>query len=443
MTWPAWWNQRIETMPAPKMRVMQEAKLQRQLRYLWENSPFYRQKFTAAGVRPEQVRTLADLTHFPFTTKDELRQSQTEAPPLGHHAAVPLERLIRMHSSSGTTGRPSYVGITARDRDIWTEVVSRVYWCEGTRPDSRVVMGFGIGFFVGGLPLHDAIENIGAMFIPVGTGNSDRLVTSIQHVGADILTCTPSYALYLAEWVRDKLGISARELGIKRILCGAEPGGSVPGVRDRIEEAWGAFVTESLGNADILPTYAAQCDERQGNHFLAPDYLHLEVIDPDSGQALAIEDGVEGELVATHLDRDCVPLVRFRTRDRVRVWNSPCRCGRTGFRVQCVGRTDDMLIIAGVNCFPSAIRDVVAGFRPRVTGEIQIVLHQRPPRVEPPLPVRVEYSAAAGDLVALQKEIEHAVRQTLIVPARVELVPEGSLPRFEMKAQLFARTYED
>lgn len=436
-----YFNEKAETMPLSEIKELQLVKLKKQLAYVYENSPFYRKKFDEAGVKPHNFNRLKDLELFPFTTKDELRDSQKQAPPLGSHAAQLLDNIIRIHASSGTTGIPSYVGITARDRDIWTEVVSRCLYSQGVRPNSKVIMGFGIGFFVGGLPLHDANENIGATFIPIGTGASDRILSSIDNIKADILTCTPSYAIYLADYIRNQ-GRDPRELGIKRILCGAEPGGGVPGVRKRIEEDWGATVTESLGNADILPVYAAECEERSGNHFLGHEFIYLEVIDQDTGEALELEDGVTGELVATHLDRDCVPLVRFRTRDRVVVWTDPCSCGRTGFRVRCIGRTDDMLIVLGVNVFPSAIKDVVSGFRPRVTGEMQVVLDEPGPKVEPPLKIRVEHSGDNEDLVQLKKELEHTLREKLIFAPLVELVPPETLPRYEMKGQLIYKAYE-
>lgn len=443
MSYPDYFNPKIETMDLEDLREIQNAKLRKQIQYVYENSPFYQRKFQEVGMRPELIRTVDDLVHLPFTTKDELRDSQLELPPLGLHAAAPLDKVIRIHASSGTTGRPSYVGVTRHDRDVWTEVVARCYYSEGVRPNSRVIMGFGIGFFVGGIPLHDAIEEIGAMFIPIGTGASDRIVSSIQNVKADMITCTPSYAIYLADYVRNKAGLDPKSLGIRRIQCGAEPGGGVPGVRQKIEEEWGAIVTESLGNADICPVYAADCDERDGNHFLGLDYMYLELIDPETGESLDWEDGATGELVATHLDRECVPMVRFRTRDRVVVNFKPCRCGRKTPKVRCVGRTDDMLIVLGVNVWPSAIKDVVSGFRPKTTGEIQILLEKPGPKVEPPLKINVEYDPGVTDLDALKKEIEVTLREKLIFQPAVQLVPAGTLPRFEMKAQLIKKLYEE
>jgi phenylacetate-CoA ligase len=430
-------------MPWSEVERMQLAKLRTQLDYVQTKSPFYRDKFKAESFRPAKVSKLDDLARAPFTFKEELRESQIAHPPLGLHAAVALDDVIRIHSSSGTTGRPSYVGITRSDREMWTETVSRVYYCEGVRRRDVVIHGFGLGFFVGGLPLKDAIENIGATFVPIGTGNSDRLVTSVRDLGGTVLTCTPSYASYLAEFIRERYDIEPRELGIKRILLGAEPGGGIPVIRKRIADDFDAFVTESLGNADLIPTYAANCDELRGNHFLAPDFMILEVINPDTGEVLVWEDGVEGELVATHIQRECVPLVRFRTRDRVVVETSTCRCGRTAPRLRCIGRTDDMLILAGVNVWPSAIKDVVTRLYPRTTGALQILLEAPGPRVDPPLRLEIEYGADVADLSALKAELETLLRDKLIFKADVRLLPPDTLPRFEMKTQLIRRLYEE
>jgi phenylacetate-CoA ligase len=439
----AHWNRAVETMTAEAVREMQGEKLHLQLSRMVERSPFYARKFADAGFDARELRDVADLAAAPFTEKQELRESQVESPPLGAHACVEMDEVIRVHSSSGTTGRPSYVGITRDDRQRWTEVVSRVYYTEGVRTDDVLIHGFGLGFFVGGLPLKDGIENIGATFVPIGTGASERLITACQHLGGTILTCTPSYANYLAEYARERLELDPRDLGLRRILLGAEPGGAVPAVRDRIAEAYGAFVTEALGNADICPVYAATCDELDGNHFVAADQIVLELIDPDSGEVIDWDDGAEGELVATHIERDCVPMVRFRTRDRVVVKTSPCPCGRTGARIRCVGRTDDMLIVAGVNVWPSAVSDVVSGLHPRLTGALQIVLSTPPPRVDPPLRIQVEHGPEAGDLAALKEEVERRLRDTLIVGADVEVVAPGTLPRFEMKAQLLRHAYKE
>ena len=429
------WNPEIEMMEPDAVRTMQSAKLRRQLDYLADRSQFYRDKLADAGVDPVQVRTIEDLGELPFTEKGELRTSQLEQPPLGQHAAADLVDVVRVHASSGTTGRPSYVGVTARDAAAWVEVVSRVFYCEGVRRDDVVVHGLGLGFFVGGLPLADAIQRIGATFVPIGTGASDRLVSSVRNLGATALTCTPSYARYLTEYMRDRLDSEPSSLGLRRILVGAEPGGGIPAVRERIATDFGARVNESLGNADLCPVYAATCDEQDGNHLLAPDHLALELIEPESGAVLKWEDGVEGELVATHLERECVPLVRFRTRDRVVVSMRPCRCGRPSPRIRCIGRTDDLLIVNGVNVWPSALSDIVASLHPRTTGALEILVTEPPPKVEPPLRMRVEHSAGV-EVDPLRRELEATIRDKLIARVEVELVPSGSLERVEMKSRL-------
>ena len=281
-----YWNPIIEAMEPYEQREMQSAKLKRQLSYVLECSPFYRRKFDEAGFDAARVGDVSDLLHAPFTRKEELRESQIESPPLGEHAAADMRQVVRVHSSSGTTGRPSYVGITRHDRDVWTEVVSRVYFCEGLRSSDVLIHGFGLGFFVGGLPLKDAIENIGAAFVPIGAGASHRLVTSIQNLEGTVLTCTPSYAQYLTEYVRGWFEMEPEQLGLRRVMLGAEPGGGIPAIRQKISDDFGALVTEGFGNADLIAVYAGSCDAADGMHFLAPDYMYVEIIDPISDEVL-------------------------------------------------------------------------------------------------------------------------------------------------------------
>ena len=428
----------IETMSRAEMRALQLERLRPQLAWVGEHSEFYRGMWEAAGFDPFTVGSLEGFDA-PFTTKEQLRTSQLDAPPLGGHAAVGMRDVVRVHASSGTTGRPSYVGITGRDLEGWTEVVARVLYCEGMRPDDIVVHAFGLGFFVGGLPLKDATERIGATFVPIGTAASDRVVQSIRDLGATVLMCTPSYATYLAEYCRDRLGMEPSELGLRKLLVGAEPGGSIPAVRARLEADYGASVGDGMGNADVFPIYLATCPEQDGLHLCAEDQLLLELVDPDSDEVLEWTDGAEGELLATHLHRECVPLVRFRVRDRVVVSTSPCPCGRTSPRLYCAGRTDDLLFVAGVNVWPSAVKDVVASMEPRTTGAMQIVVGDPGPVVRPPMRVQVEYGPDEEDLESLREDVERALREKLVVKATVELVPPNALPRWEMKAQLVRR----
>lgn len=430
------------SIPHADIQELQERKLRRQMVYLFKHSPFYQEKFKAAGIRLEDIQTLADLQKLPFTVKDELRESQRAYPPLGAHAAVPMEEVIRIHSSSGTTGRPTYVGITRHDWNVWTEILARVLYVHGIRPHHRVVFAMGLSFFVGS-SMKDGIERLGATFIPIGTGASSRVIQSIIDLKGDVLFCTPSYATYLAEHCREHFKMEPRELGIKIMSVGGEPGGGLPEVRKKIEEEWGCQVLEAMGNADMAPVLFSECPEGNGMHFVAPDFVICELIDPESGESIPMEDGAEGELVYTAIDRECCPLVRFRTRDLIKVWTEPCSCGSRSFRIRCIGRTDDMLIVRGVNVFPSAVKDVISSFAPQTTGAMRILLKQKPPLVHPPLPIEVEYQGELGEreLKELKQKIEETLRAKLIFTADVRLVPKGTLPRYEMKAKLVEPLY--
>jgi len=315
-----------------------------------------------------------------------------------------------------------------------------------------VVHAAGLTLFVAGLTSKDAIESVGAVFVPLGTGASEKALTIIPLLGANAMHCTPSYAAYFADFVRE-VGMDPRELGLKKLFCGAEPGAGIPAIRAKLERDWGARVTEGLGNADMAPIIFSECPEQSGMHFNGPDCVVVEIIDPQTsdpqtddpqtGESLPLEAGVTGELVYTSLQRECVPLLRFRTRDRVQVLGTSCACGRTGFKLRCIGRTDDMLIVLGVNVFPSAIKDVVSSFYPATTGEVQIVLDKPGPGVAPPLKVVAECCGEPAASAALKLAIERKIKATLSVSASVELVRAGTLPRYEMKGQLVKRAYED
>lgn len=431
----------IETAAPAEVRLLQEAKLSRQLDYLFLRSSFYRDKLQAAGVKRGHFRTLSDLSHFPFTSKEELRESQASCPPLGRHMAADWVDVVRVHSSTGTSGRPSYVGVTRRDAEIWTRITARSFYTQGLRKTDAVVHAAGLTMFVAGLSSKDAIESLGAVFIPVGTGASEKALAAVQHLCANAMHCTPSYATYFADFVRGGPKLDPRELGLKKLFCGAEPGAGIPAVRARIQQDFGARVTEGLGNADMAPIIFSECPDQSGMHFNGQEFIAVEIIDPNSGEVLPPEVGVAGELVYTSLERECVPLLRFRTRDRVIVTGTSCACGRTSYKIRCVGRTDDMLIVLGVNVFPSAVKDVVSGFYPVTTGEIQIVLDGPGPKVPPPLKVVVELNRLS-EHAQLKAEIERKIKMVLSVPAEVILVTAGTLPRFEMKGQLVKKAYE-
>jgi phenylacetate-CoA ligase len=409
------------------------ALLRRQLEYVQRSSPMYARLFAEHGVGPEDFVVVEDLGRFPFTTKQMLRDSQAASPPLGEHAAVPMSEVVRLHASTGTTGTPSWVGVTAADAEAWTEVVAEAMRTQGLTRDDVVVHGAGLTLFVGGLPVRDAIERVGATMVPIGTGASEKAVQAMSMLGVTALHSTPSYARYLAEYIRDKVGRDPKEFGLKKIIVGGEPGGGEPEFRRHLHDEWGATVTEGLGNADMAPIIFAERPGTAGMRFTAGELVLVELVDPEPGETVGPDEGATGELVYTALDRECCPLVRFRTRDRVVV--AGVEPDGTPM-IRCIGRTDDMLIVLGVNVFPSALRDLVQSLGPRTSGAMQVVLAAPGPRVEPPLRLEVETGTEPGDADELRERIEAMVRSRLSISARVTLVPAGTLERSEMKSRL-------
>jgi phenylacetate-CoA ligase len=409
------------------------AALRTQLAALPARSPFYADLFAEHGVRPQDFESLADIARFPFTEKQMLRESQAASPPLGRHAGVDMTEVIRVHASTGTTGTPSWVGVTRRDVRAWTEMVVRAFRTMGATREDVVVHGSGLTLFVGGRPIQDALERIGAAVVPIGTGASEKAIQAMNTLGVTALHSTPSYARYLADYVREKVGRHPREFGLSKVFVGGEPGGGEPAFREHLESEWGARVTEGLGNADMAPVLFGEAPCSGGMRFTGGQHVLVELVDPDSGEPIAAEPGVTGELVYTSVDRECCPLVRFRTRDLITVtaWASD-----GAPLIRCVGRTDDMLIVLGVNVFPSAVRDVVQALHPRTSGAVQILLPERGPRVEPPLRVEAEWGEHPGDHEELRGAIESMIRSRLSIPASVTLVPPGSIERSEMKSRL-------
>ena len=419
----------VEARDPSEQRVRDEAALRSQLASLRERSPLYREKLPAAD-----PGGLDDLPALPFTTKDELRASIAAERPLGRHLATPLAAVRRLYSSSGTTGEPLFIAVTDADLAAWGEIGARSYRACGIAPGQRAVLTYNSGPFVAGAVL-DAWTRIGATVIPVGSGNTERLAKAFRLLGAEAVGCTPSYALYLAEWCRDR-DIDPLSLGIRHIAVAGEPGGGEALTRRAIEEAFGATVREAMGIADVSPSLWGECEEQAGMHFCGRDFVHAELIDPAGTAPIPWEDGAEGELVYTSLRREAMPVVRFRSRDRVVVTARPCSCGRTSVRVRCIGRTDDLLIVRGTNLFPSAVREVVGEFRPRVGGMIQIRPAHTGVRqdVAPRVLVELGEGERAGE--ELSRAIQQAIRGKLVATTAVELVPYGTLPRSEYKSHL-------
>jgi phenylacetate-CoA ligase len=425
----------VEARPWPEQLALDDHHYREQVAYLLDRSPFYREKLFAAGFRsPERVGGLKDIVRLPFTEKGELRASCTADNPIGTHLCVGRDEIVRIYSTSGTTGTPSFIPLTQRDLDNWVTASSRSYAASGVKAGERIVTTYNAGPFVAGAALA-SMDRIGLCHIPVGTGNSERLMTAIRLLKPEAAVLTPSYAAYLIEWARER-DIDLRGSSVARVLVAGEPGGGEPAFRARLEEGWGAKVTEAMGIGDIGVSLWGECEEQNGMHLGARGFVHAELINPVTGLPVEMKDGATGELVLTHLQHCAAPLLRFRTRDHVEVWTRPCACGRTAPRIRCIGRTDDMLIVRGVNVFPSAIREVVSEFTPAVSGHILVKPAMAGVKQEPPLPVTVELAAGVEPSVELANRVRERIRHVLVFTAIVELVPFGSLARSEYKSKL-------
>jgi phenylacetate-CoA ligase len=425
----------VETRPWTDQLTVDDESYRAQLAYLFDRSVFYREKLGEAGIADARTAGgLADIARLPLTEKGEIRATCTPDDPMGAHLCAEPSEIVRIYSTSGTTGTPSYVPLTAGDLDNWVTASARSYAASGVAAGQRIVSTYNAGPFVAGAALA-AFERIGLTHIPVGTGNTERLMRAVELLRPEAAVLTPSYAAHLVEWAAER-NVDLRRSSVERVLVAGEPGGGEPAFRAKLEEGWGARVTEAMGIGDIGVSLWGECEEQDGMHLGARGFVHAELIEPDTGVALELNDGATGELVLTHLRHRAAPLLRFRTRDHVEVWTSPCRCGRTSPRLRCIGRTDDMLIVRGVNVFPSAVREVVSAFAPEVSGHVLVKLEAPGVKQEPPLPVRVELARGATGDAALADAIRERLRNVLVIQTRVELVPWGSLQRSEYKSKL-------
>jgi phenylacetate-CoA ligase len=401
--------------------------LQRQLAYLESSSAFYTERLR--GLRSE-VRTPAELRRLPFTTKEELREGQRREPPFGPHLCAAPERLVRMHVTSGTTGEPVAVGFTRADHEANSAVGGEAFRIAGVRADDVVAHCLNYALYAGGIADHMALEASGATVVPVGTGQSRRLLDLIPRLGITAIFGTLSFPAYLAGRAREA-GVEPRSLGLRHVVTAGEPGAGLAAVRGEIAAAWGATVADTFGMSDVWSTMGGACEEGEGLHLTVRDHAVLELVDADSGAPVELEDGASGELVWTHLRREASPLLRYRSGDLGRVWTSPCACGRTTPRIRIDGRRDDMLRVQAVNVYPQAIGAILAG-DPRL-GRHCVVAEGDP--VVPPLEVYVE-APAEVDLADLAGELHAALRARFEV-ARLE---PGSLPRAEHKTRIVHRT---
>ncbi|HEY6695861.1 MAG TPA: AMP-binding protein [Solirubrobacteraceae bacterium] len=409
-----------------------DAAYRAQIAYLLERSAFYRDKLGLTA--PEEAGGLNEIADLPLTDKREIRATTSPANPIGTHLCATPDEIVRIYATSGTTGTPSYIPLTASDLDNWITGSARSYAASGVQAGQRIVSTYNAGPFVAGAALA-SFDRLGLCHIPVGTGNTERLVKAIELLAPEAAVMTPSYAAHLVEWTAQR-DIDLARSSVTRVLVAGEPGGGEPAFRAKLEAGWGAKVTEAMGIGDIGVSLWGECEHQDGMHLGAHGFVHPELIDPETGRAVAIEDGATGELVLTHLRHRAAPLLRFRTRDHVRVRTTPCPCGRAGPRIRCIGRTDDMLIVRGVNVFPSAVREVVSDFAPAVSGHILVKPRAEGVKQDPPLPVSVELAPGATADAALADAIRERLRNVLVVQTDVDLVPWGTLRRSEYKSKL-------
>lgn len=440
-----YYDRELELMPWPEVQRLTFEKARRQIERVYVVSPHYRRKFDEAGLKPADIEHPDDLSRIPFFDKDEERLSQQANPPWGNHLCVDTTEVVRMHASSGTTGVPTFFGLTANDVATWDEIMGRTFYTLGMRPiDTYASLG-NLAMFVGGVPAVTAAARTGANVVPIGaTAGTERTLELLQASKTTIIGATPSFAVYLGELVKQILGIEPRELGLRLLMAGGEPGGQIPAVRKQIMDVWGCPVRDVMGVGEFAGAMWAESDDESGMHFCAQSELHLELIDHETGEPKAFEDGAEGEIVYTAVEREAHPLLRFRSHDHVKISMSETPSGRTSPRIVTLGRTDDMLLVRGINVFPSAVRDVVASFVPETTGHIRIVLEQPGPLVAPPLPVEVEVSNDVPEAARaeLANRIAERIRSRLSFKAEIRFIPDGTLPRTSLKTQYIHKAYE-
>lgn len=435
-------DQEIETRSLADQEKSDDILFRKQIAYLLERSGFYQRKLKEAGFKDaNSVGGIENISALPFTDKYEIREDQFSYPPFGDNLSAEPEKLQRVFTTSGTSGTPTYIALTPKDIEVWATNTARSYYASGFRPGQRLVVAFNAGPFVAGAAYY-GFDKLGATVIPVGLGNTERLIGALQNLGNDNagLSCTPSYALHLIDWCSDR-GIDTTRLGVKNISVAGEPGGSDPVIRERVQSAFGCKLREAMGTGDISTSIWGETEDSEsdggGMHFSARDNVYVELIDPQTGQPIPWEDGAEGEIVYTSLVREAMPLLRLRSRDHVVVNMKPSKCGRTSPRIRCIGRTDDMLIVRGVNLFPTAIGELLEDFLPNVSGFFRIRPKVSGVSQEPPLPIAVELGEgieqAPGDL---GENIKKAIRSRLLVTTNITLVPYNTLPREEYKAKL-------
>ena len=422
------WNETIECMDREEMRKLQSLRLKRVVEHAYHNSPFYRKKMQEMGIAPDDIQTIDDITKLPFTVKQDLRDNY----PFGL-MAVPMSEIVRLHASSGTTGKPIVVGYTRKDLSTWAECLSRAFTAYGAGRSDIFQVSYGYGLFTGGLGAHAGAENIGASVIPMSSGNTEKQITLMHDFGSTVLCCTPSYALYLADAINDS-GFPREEFKLKAGAFGAEPW--TESMRKDIETKLGIKAYDIYGLSEIAgPGVGYECECQNGTH-LNEDHFFPEIIDPHTLQP--VEPGQTGELVFTHLTKEGMPLLRYRTKDLTALHYEKCSCGRTLVRMdRILGRSDDMLIIRGINVFPSQVESVILGMK-EFEPQYMLVVDRKNnlDTLEVQVEVRRDFfSDDIGSMLKLKKTLSDRLKSVLSISADVKLVEPNSITRSEGKSK--------
>ena len=439
-----YWDEELETLPWEELVSWQAGKVSEFVDGLRIRSDFHKDRLHTAA-RPHGAPTSLDfLADVPFTTKDELRWSQDESvpgEPFGRHQGVPLDDIVQVVSSSGTTGDPLYYALTAADLEVWRQTIAAVFFTAGIRATDVVGHLVGLPGVAGGLPYADGFRTIGATLAWLGGFPTERILRSIPRLQVSALLSTASFGTYLTDHCGEITGAPASSLGVRKFLGGGEPGFGQPEIRDKVRDGWGTnHIREVMGLADVLSAVWGECDDATGMHFCAQRAVALELIDPATGAPVPWEEGAGGEVVYTTFARQATPMLRYRSSDHVVVTGVDCPCGRTSPKIRCVGRTDDMLIYKGMNVFPAAIRDVALTAAGDAVEPYVRVWKDRADQVrfDNPIPVEVEASGSLGgeQYAAVAQRIEGELRGRLQVRAAVTIVAPGTLPRSAYKTPL-------
>lgn len=421
-------DKKHETMSVEEMRALQLERLRHIVRYAYDHVPFYKKKYDEAGFDPDSIRTLDDIRRIPFTVKSDLRDNY----PYGL-ISTSKKNLMRIHASSGTSGKPTVVCYTKKDMKIWTECCARLAAAAGVRKSDIVQISFGYGLFTGALGMHQGCERLGAAIIPASAGNTERQVMLLKDLQATVLVCTPSYALYIGEMI-EKLGYDIKDFKLRLGLFGSEA--STEEMHREIARKLNIFTNDNYGLSEIIgPGVSGECSEKCGMH-INEDHFYPEVLDPETFEP--VPDGTYGELVLTTLTKEGMPVIRYRTKDITTLDHTPCKCGRTTVRMAKLrGRTDDMLIIRGVNVFPSQIEGVLMNM-PEVGGQYEIVVTRE--GYMDKIEVKVEVADGSllvdyDNLIKLREKIRHNLKTVLQLDAQVKLVEPLTLQRFEGKSK--------